>query len=171
MGVLQKKNFLRALKCFRRANCDLTFMKNMFEPQKLKHHNPQVTRKTLCLDDFEYYSYTLHSYYIYPYYLQNFKETIPKKKKKKILERFLQHIYLVRESYSSLSENSFVISSPPLSHWYTLIGDLYPNTTHTYSMCRECFGNWEALSIFQKKPVRFGGYNRAVLRNPDNYWR
>ena len=55
-------------------------MKNMFEPQKLKHHNPQVTRKTLCLDDFEYYSYTLHSYYIYPYYLQNFKETIPKKK-------------------------------------------------------------------------------------------
>ena len=86
-------------------------MKNMFEPQKLKHHNPQVTRKTLCLDDFEYYSYTLHSYYIYPYYLQNFKETIPKKKK--ILERFLQHIYLVRESYSSLSENSFVISSPP----------------------------------------------------------
>ena len=58
-------------------------MKNMFEPQKLKHHNPQVTRKILCLDDFEYYSYTLHSYYIYPYYLQNFKETIPKKKKKK----------------------------------------------------------------------------------------
>ena len=54
---------------------------------------------------------------------------------KKTLERFLQHTYLVRESYSFL-----VVSSPSLSNCYTLIGNLYPNTTHTYSECRKYFG-------------------------------
>ena len=32
--------------------------------------------------------------------------------RKKTLEQFLQHTHLVRESYSSLSENSFIVSSP-----------------------------------------------------------
>jgi len=42
-----------------------------------------------------------------------------------------------------------------------LRGDLYPNTTHTFSECRKCFGVWEALGNCQKKPVRLGGCNRA----------
>ena len=42
-------------------------------------------------------SYTLHSYYIYPYCPQKCKETI----QKKTLERFLQHTHLVREIYTS----------------------------------------------------------------------
>lgn len=32
------KNFFGALQCYLRANYDLIFMKNMFDPQKLKHH-------------------------------------------------------------------------------------------------------------------------------------
>ena len=80
---------------------------------------------------------------------------------RKTLERFLQHTHHFRENYASSSENSFVIFSPPLSHYYTLRGDLYSNTTHTYSECRECFGAWEALGICQNKPVRLGGCNRA----------
>ena len=38
---------------------------------------------------------------------------------------------------------------------------MYPNTTHTYSECREFFGAWKALGNCQKKPVRLGGCNRV----------
>ena len=31
---------------------------------------------------------------------------------------------------------------------------MYPNTTHTYSKCKECFRDWEAFEICQKKPMR-----------------
>ena len=44
-----------------------------------------------------------------------------------------------------------VVSSFPISHCYTSRWDLYPNTIHTYSECRECFGTWEALGICQNK--------------------
>ena len=54
-----------------------------------------------------------------------------------------------------------VVSSPSFSHCYILRGDLYSNTTYTYSECRECFGDLEALGICQKKPMRLGGCNRA----------
>ena len=63
-----------------------------------------------------------------------------------------------------LEENPRKVSTthpPLLSHCYTLRGDLYPNTTHTYLECRECFGDWEVLRICQKKLVRLGGCNRA----------
>ena len=62
----------------------------------------EVTRETLCLDDFKCDSYTLHPYYIYHYYLQKCIESIHKK----TLEKFLQHTHLVRESYSSSIEKS-----------------------------------------------------------------
>ena len=58
-----------------------------------------------------------------------------------------------------------VASSPSFFHCHTLGGDLYPNTTHTYSKCRECFGAWKVLRICQKKPLRLGRCNRAVLRD------
>ena len=45
----------------------------------------------------------------------------------------------------------------PLSHCYTLRGDLYRNTTPIHLECRECFGAWKALGICQKKLVRLGG--------------
>ena len=70
--------------------------------------NSRVTREILYLDDFKCDYYTLHPYYIYPHYPQNCKESI----QKKTLESFLQHIYLVKESYTSLSENSFIVSFP-----------------------------------------------------------
>ena len=48
-----------------------------------------------------------------------------------------QHTHLLeRESYSSLVRNH----------------------------CRECFGAWEVLKIFQKKPMRLGGRIRAYCR-------
>ena len=70
-----------------------------------------------CTDiwDFKCDSYTLHSYYIYHRFPQNYKETI----QKKTLERFLQHTYHVRESYTFSREKSLV-SSPLLSHCYTV---------------------------------------------------
>ena len=54
---------------------------------------------------------------------------------------------------------------------------MYPNTTHTFSKCRECFRDWEVLEIYQNKPVRLGKCNRVyfgirktskdkTLRNP-----
>ena len=94
--------------------------------------NPWVTCETLFLDDYKYDSYTLHPYYIYPYYPQKCIEAI----QKKILERFLQYTHLVRESYSSSKRKILIVSSPPLSHWYTLRWDLYSNTNHTHLECR-----------------------------------
>ena len=106
-----------------------------------------MTRETLCLDDFKCDSYTLHPYYIYHHYPQKCIESI----QKKTLKKFLQHTYLVRESYSSSKREILVVSSPPLSHSYTLRGDLYPNTTHTYLECRECFGAWESIEYLPKE--------------------
>ena len=80
--------------------------------------------------------------------------------------RFLQHTHHFKERYSSLSENSFVVSFSPLSHCYTLRGDLYPNTTPTYSECREWFKAWEALGICLNKSVRLGGCNQVILQDP-----
>ena len=88
---------------------------------------------------------------------------------KKTLKRFLQHTHtLIRESYSSLSKNSLVVSSSFSLPLLYLERRFVPNTTHAYSKCRECFGTWKALGICQKKPVRLGGRNRAVLRDLDN---
>ena len=66
-----------------------------------------------------------------------------------------------RESYSFLERNLCSLFSFPLPLLYPLKGDLYPNPTHIYLECRECFGAQETLGIFQKKPVRLGGCNRA----------
>ena len=43
-----------------------------------------------------------------------------------------------RESYSSLVR-IILAFSPSLFHCHTLRGDLYPNTTHTFLECRNCF--------------------------------
>ena len=76
---------------------------------------------------------------------------------------FLQHTHthLLERELLILSEEIILASSHSLSHYHILRGDLYPNTTHTYSECRECFGIWKVLRICQKKPVRLGGCNRA----------
>ena len=79
--------------------------------------------------------------------------------REKTLDRFLQHnilTFLERELLI-LKREIIVVSSPSLFHCYTLRGDLYPNTTHTYSKCKKCFGTWEALGICQKKSMRLGG--------------
>ena len=52
--------------------------------------------------DFECDSYTLHSYYIYPHYLQNYKETT----QKRTLERGFTNTLHFRESYSSSRDKS-----------------------------------------------------------------
>ena len=110
----------------------------------------QVTCKTHYLDDFKCDFPTLYPYYIYHHYIQKCKEAI----QKKTLERFLQHTQLVRESYSSSIKISLQSLLFSLSRCYILKGDLYPNTTHTYSKCKECFRDWEAFEICQKKPMR-----------------
>ena len=75
----------------------------------------------------------------------------------KTLERGFYNTHHFRKIYSSLSENSFVISSPsplPLSYHERRF---YPNTTHTHSKCRECFRAWEALGLCQNKLMKLGG--------------
>ena len=57
--------------------------------------------------------------------------------------RGLYNTHHFRDNYSSLSENSFIIFSPLLSHYYTLRGDLYSSTAHTYSKCKKWFGVWK----------------------------
>ena len=95
---------------------------------------------------------------------------------RKILDRFsITHtLIFLRESYSSLVRNHCSLFSIPLP-CHTLRGYLYPNTTHTYSECRECFGAWEALGNCQKKLVRLGGCNRVdcgIWRaREDKAWR
>ena len=82
---------------------------------------------------------------------------------RKTLDRFLYntHTHLLKRELLILSEEIILASSPFLFHCHTLKGDLYTNTTHTFSECRECFGAWKILRIFQKKPVRLGGCNLA----------
>ena len=65
-----------------------------------------------CTDswDFKCNFYALHPYYIYPHYPQNCKEAYQIENPREISTT----PYLVRESYSSSSENLFVISSPSL---------------------------------------------------------
>ena len=70
--------------------------------------NSWVTCETLYLEDYKCDLSSSLPYYIYSHYPQNCKGAI----QKKTLEKFLQHTHLVRESYTSLSENSFVTSSP-----------------------------------------------------------
>ena len=85
-----------------------------------------------------------NAHYIYPHYLQNCKEAI----QKKTLERFLQHTYLLKRELLILKWEILVVSSPSLFHCYTLRGDLYLNTTHTYSECRVFWslgGIWDLL--------------------------
>ena len=106
-----------------RVKCQAIFWESLCDLANL-----WVTRETLCLDDFKCDSYTLHPYYIYHHYQQKCIETI----QKKTLKKFLQHTHLVRENYSSLKREILIVASPPLSYCYTLRGDLYPNTTHTY---------------------------------------
>ena len=135
--------------------------------RKLKSHRVsqlgQLSRwLAKCTDswDFKCDSYTLHLYYIYPHYPLKCKEAI----QKKTLERFLQHTHLLERELLILRWEIFVVSSPSPSHCYTLRGDFYPNTIHIYSECREWFGAWKVLEICQKKPVRLGRCNWAVLQ-------
>ena len=69
-----------------------------------------------------------------------------------------------RERATHLYREIIVASSSSLSHCCTLRGDFYPNTTHIFSECRECFGTWEVLGICQKKPVSLGECNQAYCR-------
>ena len=57
-----------------RVKCQVVFRQSFCDLANLR-----VTRETLCLDYFKCDSYTLHPYYIYPYYPQNCKEAIQKK--------------------------------------------------------------------------------------------
>ena len=70
--------------------------------------------------------------------------------KRKTLDRFsTTHTPIFqKETYSSLVRIHCSPFSFPL-HCHTLRGDLYPNTTHTYLECRECFG---AAGKHWKKP-------------------
>ena len=124
-----------------RVKCQAIFWESLCDLANL-----QVTRETLCLDYFKCDSYTLHPYYIYHHYQQKCIEAV----QKKTVKKFLQHTHLVRENYSSLKKEILIVSSPPLSYCYTLRGDLYPNITHTYSECRECFGTWESIGYLPK---------------------
>ena len=90
---------------------------------------------------------------------QNCKEVI----EKKTLKRFLQHSPFQRELLILKREIICSLFSFP-SHCHTLRGDLYPNTTDTYSQCKECFGAWKVLGICQNKPVRLGGAIRRYCR-------
>ena len=60
---------------------------------------------------------------------------------------------------------SIVASSPSLSYCYTLRGDLYLNTTHTFSECRKCFGAWEVLGILPKEVGEAWRMQSGVLRD------
>ena len=86
---------------------------------------------------------------------------------RKTLDRFYnttQHTHLLKRKLLILNKKIIVASSTSLSHCHTLRGDLYPNTTHTFSKCRECFGAWEVLEICLKKPMRLGGCNRVYCK-------
>ena len=72
-----------------------------------------------------------------------------------------QHTHLLERELLILSEKSLQSLLLSLSHCYSLKGYLYPNITHIFSKCNECFGAWEALGIFQKKPMRLGRCNWA----------
>ena len=117
------KSHVRSIRLEVEESCQAIFWESLCDLANL-----WVTRETLCLDDFKCDSYTLHPYYIYHHYQQKCIETI----QKKTLKKFLQHTHLVRENYSSLKREILIVASPPLSYCYTLRGDLYPNTTHTY---------------------------------------
>ena len=41
---------------------------------------------------------------------------------------------------------------------------MYPNTTHTHSECRECFGVWKVLGLCKNKLVTFGNAIRQYYR-------
>ena len=118
---------------------------------------PWNTRETFCLEDFKCNLFALHSYYIYLHYPQKLWGG---HSERKTLNRFstTQLIHLLKRELLIFSK-IIVASSPSLSHCHTLRGDLYPNITHTFSECRECFGDWETLEICQKKPVRLGKCN------------
>ena len=85
---------------------------------------------------------------------------------RKTLNKFstTQHTHLLERELLILNEKSLQSLLPSLSHCHTLRGDLYPNTIHTFSECRECFGAWKALGICQKKPMRLGECNQAYCR-------
>ena len=75
---------------------------------------------------------------------------------------FLQHTHPSFKETATHPQREIILASfPSLSHCHTLREDLYPNTTHTFSKCRECFGAWEILGICQKKPMRLGRCNWA----------
>ena len=101
---------------------------------------------------------TFHPYYIYPHYPQMYVRLFREKNPRLVF--YNTHTHLLRKNYSSLVRNHYSLFSISL-HYHTLRGDLYPNTSHTFSECRECFGAWEALRNCQKKPVRLGRCNWA----------
>ena len=120
------------------------------------------TCKTFCLEDFKCDFLTLHPYYIYPHNPQKQRGYL----ERKTLHWFstTQHTHLLERELLILNEKSLQSLLPSLSHCHTLRGDLYPNTIHTFSECRECFGAWKALGICQKKPMRLGECNQAYCR-------
>ena len=83
--------------------------------------------------------------------------------KRKTLDRFsTTHTHpFFRERATHPQWEIIITYSSSLSYCHTLKGDLYPNTTHYFSKCRECFGDWEVLEICQKKPVRLSRCNWA----------
>ena len=89
---------------------------------------------------------------------------------RKILDRFSTNT-----THPSFKERAIhpwreiiVVSSPSLSYCYTLRGDLYLNTTHTFSECRKCFGAWEVLGILPKEAGEAWRMQSGVLRDPES---
>ena len=93
--------------------------------------------------------------------------SLPTKVKRHFSERKLQRGFYntthppFRERATHPQREIIIAYSPSLFHCHTLRGDLYPNISHTFSKCKECFGAWEALEICQKKSVRLDGCNWA----------
>ena len=107
--------------------------------------------------------FIFHPYYIYPHYPQKYQGGHSVRKTLDSFSTTHTHTHtpiFQRESYSFLMRNHSNLFSFPLP-LYTLGGDLYPNTIHTFSKCKECFGAQEDLGICQKKPMRLTGCNQA----------
>ena len=77
---------------------------------------------------------------------------------RKTLRKVSTTPHLMRESYSFLERNLCSLFSFPLQLIYPLKGDLYPNTTHAYLECWECFWSLGSIGRCQGWWMQYGAY-------------